>query len=816
MQQQFKLTLPKQRIHSSKKTDTWKHENVDAIIASASTTNKYGRTNRQDKEDNYDLVNSNYENIDFKYILDPYNSGRSEGEAPARMRGYNIIRSQISALVGEELKLPFAFSAVAVNGTIISEKRQKKSRAILDAAIEQLNKAFPKPNGTSVDTPPLINPNESESEDKIFDSYNKFRVAQGMVPEEKAPKPFDLEGQEQPVQEEDVQNPDFEALSAVIQEQMSTKYAHPSEIACNRLIEYMSREEKLKYKFSVALNDAIIGAEEIIKITVDKDKVSTRNVNLLHIDYDLDNDTPFIHKANWFREERWLSVGTILDEFGEYLSDSEIQRIEEGNISSFGTGDQLGFAYEFNSMSRINSSNDRPNYIKVDTVCWRSLRKVGELRYIDPLSGEEVLDTVEDTYVMPKELSEIGATVKWEWIWEIWEGHKCGDIYINIRPLENQLPYLPYVGIVHNKLNSKPTSIVDLIKPHQIFYLIVWYRLELELAKAKGKKFIMDVAQLPKSLGWSVDQWMYHFDNLGVAWINSQEEGRQGDPNSIAKFNQFNSIDMSLSNIVGEYMQILSKLEEQIRAITGVSPQREGDIGRSETATGAQRAIIQSTNVTRSLFYMHDMFKEEVLNYMLEAAKIAYVDTDVLEYVTDSLTSETIKLDHYLLNTSTLGVYVSNSVEDGEKLDKLDEALNVAIQQGVANLKDLAQSINTKSLSEKTSILVSNVESREQQAQQQAEAEQQAAQEALDRADALQQMADDREDAREELKFEHAKELLVLEKQLSLQDSNNKIDLDKHKISIEDKQHSEDIQVKREDIKSKVEIAKNKPNPSKN
>lgn len=69
-----------------------------------------------------------------------------------------------------------------------------------------------------------------------------------------------------------------------------------------------------------------------------------------------------------------------------------------------------------------------------------------------------------------------------------------------------------------------------------------------------------------------------------------EEEFGQGDTNTISKFNQFQAVDMSLSNIVGQYMMILAKLEEQVDNISGVSKQREGAIGASETATGAQKS----------------------------------------------------------------------------------------------------------------------------------------------------------------------------------------------------------------------------------
>ena len=175
-----------------------------------------------------------------------------------------------------------------------------------------------------------------------------------------------------------------------------------------------------------------------------------------------------------------------------------------------------------------------------------------KLSYLDPRTGKVESTTVDDSFKMTKELKDSGAVVEWYWDTEIWEGTRIGSSdYIDVHPVDNQTGNLPYIGYIYNNVNSIATSLVDMVKAHQYTYIIVWYRLEQELAKAKGKKFIMDLAMLPKSKGWTVDQWMYYFDNLGVAWINSVEEGTKGDPSSVSKFNQFQAIDMTLSQSVG-------------------------------------------------------------------------------------------------------------------------------------------------------------------------------------------------------------------------------------------------------------------------
>jgi trans-2-enoyl-CoA reductase len=61
---------------------------------------------------------------------------------------------------------------------------------------------------------------------------------------------------------------------------------------------------------------------------------------------------------------------------------------------------------------------------------------------------------------------------------------------------------------------------------------------------------------------------MYYFDTLGIAFVNSAEEGREGDPSSVSKFNQFTGIDMTLSNSIQGYFSMLSKIEEAVENIT--------------------------------------------------------------------------------------------------------------------------------------------------------------------------------------------------------------------------------------------------------
>lgn len=75
---------------------------------------------------------------------------------------------------------------------------------------------------------------------------------------------------------------------------------------------------------------------------------------------------------------------------------------------------------------------------------------------------------------------------------------------------------LPYTGAVYSNTNSKPRSLVSIMKPLQYMYIVVWYRLEMAMARDKGKVLTVDITQIPKGLGIDVNKWMHYLSKRGV------------------------------------------------------------------------------------------------------------------------------------------------------------------------------------------------------------------------------------------------------------------------------------------------------------
>jgi hypothetical protein len=773
--------LPPQKVSSKvKDTQEWRESNIDAIIGMSQARGDNGRSPRYNKQVNYDLVNSRFKESDFEHVLNPYGITDAKYlQYASKMQNYNILRPKIETLKGEEMKLGMTFRAVATNGEAVLQKNKERQSAVTAAIMQR---AMAMASGD-------INPETGQPN---------------------APDP------------------------AAIGASFRTEYASPTEIASNQLLKFLVKNDLLQMKFSKGWEHALITAEEIYYVGINDGHPSVRVCNPLNVSFDREVENPFIHKSDWAMEERWMPAGSVMDLYGDYMSDELVQMIDNGELggtSVMSNGMSRDFAYDFNGGMRIDQGMiQNTSHIYVAHCTWKSFKKEGKLTAINERTGTMESVIVDDKFVLTPEMARAGAQLQWYWTTEIWEGTRIGHkSYINIHPLDNQTKNLPYVGYIYNNVNSIATSLVDMVKPHQYTYIIIWWRLEQEIAKAKGKKFVMDIAQLPKSQGWTMDQWMYYFDNLGVAWINSKEEGRQGDDQSVAKFNQFAAIDMSLSNVVSQYMQILAKLEEQVDSITGVSKQREGAIGASETATGAQRAIIQSTNNTKPLFFYHDLVRQTVLQELLEKCKVAYADGTQIEYAVDEKTVETIKIDRGMLNGTDLGVFVSDSYEDAENLQKLEQYLQVALQQDKANLSDVIAILGTKSLSLIMDTIVGGERDKAARDQQSAQAAQEA-QAALQR-ELLADKQYDRDATRESdlLKSETAIEVALINADAKSEDPGVQSQLAERKLALEERKqaHSESkslveanlkgaqLEETKRSNKAKEVITKNKSNASK-
>ena len=717
-------SFPAQKLPMSKKTQAWKEACVDYVVgAGDSGFGGNGRSRSDEMQTYYDLYNSIYNEKDLKYVTNPF---KQDDGFPAMAQDYNIIKPYVDQLLGEETKIPFNFHPQRTSDIAASELQEKAKEMLMD--------------------------------------YIQATIASKLSPEQAA-------RYEQALATGEIQTP--EAIAKYLQKD----YKDIAETEAYHALQFLKRKLNLTHEFYKGWKDALIGGEEIYYVGVINGDPYVERVNPMYFDYEHSLDLEFIDDAAWCRRKMIMSATEIYDRFYDKMSERQLNELLELIDQRPGAGNnpeirKTSIDYESIKLHKINSFTDNPfdiDHITVYHCCWKSFKKIGFVTLLNPETGEAEEFQVDEDY----KVTGTEQSVEWDWIIEVWEGYRIGDdMYIGIQPIEYQhisadnpnSQKLPYTGVVYNNTNSKPRSLVSMMKPLQYMYIVVWYRLELALSRDKGKVAVMDITQIPKSMNIDVNKWMHYLSALGVAFINPYDEGwdipgREGGKPS--QFNQLSSWDLTMSNVIAEYIQLMQKIEDMVAKLTGITPQRQGQIAASELVSNANTAVNMSYHITEPWFWNHNQVKRRVLTMLLNTSKAAWKDSKrYLNYILDDATRAFVQLsDNFFYED--MDIFVDDSTKNQQYIDQLKQLLQPAMQNG-ASLLDIAEIITLDNMSMIKNRLEEIEQKRMEQMQQQQQAEQQA----------QQQMAEQQNQLKEE-------ELMLKEAELDLE--KYKVDQDKYK-----------------------------------
>lgn len=692
-------SFPAQKLPMSKKTQAWKEACVDYVVgAGDSGFGGNGRSRSDEMQTYYDLYNSIYNEKDLKYVTNPF---KQDDGFPAMAQDYNIIKPYVDQLLGEETKRPFNFHPQRTSDIAASELQEKAKEMLMD--------------------------------------YIQATIASKLSPEQAA-------RYEQALATGEIQTP--EAIAKYLQKD----YKDIAETEAYHALQFLKRKLNLTHEFYKGWKDALIGGEEIYYIGVINGDPYVERVNPMYFDYEHSLDLEFIDDAAWCRRKMIMSATEIYDRFYDKMSERQLNELLELIDQRPGAGNnpeirKTSIDYESIKLHKINSFTDNPfdiDHIVVYHCCWKSFKKIGFVTLLNPETGEVEEFQVDEDY----KVTGTEQSVEWDWIIEVWEGYRIGDdMYIGIQPIEYQhisadnpnSQKLPYTGVVYNNTNSKPRSLVSMMKPLQYMYIVVWYRLELALSRDKGKVAVMDITQIPKSMNIDVNKWMHYLSALGVAFINPYDEGwdipgREGGKPS--QFNQLSSWDLTMSNVIAEYIQLMQKIEDMVAKLTGITPQRQGQIAPSELVGNTNTAVSMSYHITEPWFWNHNQVKRRVLTMLLNTSKAAWKDSKrYLNYILDDATRAFVQLsDNFFYED--MDIFVDDSTKNQQYIDQLKQLLQPAMQNG-ASLLDIAEIITLDNMSMIKNRLEEIEQKRMEQMQQQQQAEQQAQQQIAEQQNQL-------------------------------------------------------------------------------
>lgn len=484
----YNSAFPRQKLPLSKKGKKWQEDCVNYIIGEGNVTSGGNSTSYYGElQTYYNLYNSIFDEKDFKSITNPF---KVEDGFPATPHDFNIIRPKVDLLIGEETKRPLNFRVIRTSQEATSEMQEKEKQMILQ--------------------------------------YIEAAITARMSPEEAQ------QFQEQ-LQSGEIMPPEQ------IAKYMDKDYKDIVENTAYHSLTYLREKLDLDNEFIKGWKDGLISGREIYYVGVLNAEPYAERVNPICFSYDKSPDLEFIEDGSWCCRKMRMPITEVYDRYYDKLEEKDLDKLEEmiGSTPGRNLGDRspVDMGIQLRIYDNPIFEGSGKSLVNVWHCCWKSFKKIFYVTTTDE-AGQPQINIVDETY------QPVGneVSVEPDWIIEVWEGYRAGsDLYFGIQPIEYQhvsidnpnSQKLPYCGAIYSNTNSKPRSLVSILKPLQYMYIVLWYRLELAIARDKGKVVNMDITQIPKSMNISPAKWMHYLSSVGVNFINPYEEGWCFDPETL-------------------------------------------------------------------------------------------------------------------------------------------------------------------------------------------------------------------------------------------------------------------------------------------
>ena len=425
-----------------------------------------------------------------------------------------------------------------------------------------------------------------------------------------------------------INDPFIEKELQRIKEDVESSYESQYEKAAQNIIEYIktNRELDFRNKLKDLLIDLLVGGccYYRTKPSAGGDNLRFDTLNSLDTFIERNPESHFLNKSRRAVIRRWLSKDEILEEYGEDLTDPSIKKIDD----YFSGDERYDITFDYVTVPSA-----------MTTVLDDGTRQKGPSPGI--LGGLEVhpLYPFDDYNNYRNFHRRVIPVYECQWLEfdrkknrsVLHEGIKIGtDVYItNGEPdyyvrskSDPRSCTLNINGIFFNDKNGQPFSLIQATMDLQDRLDLLVYCRDNLIASSGTIGDWIDIASIPSVLGVELPErltkWLAYKKN-GVAIYDSSQEGAQLINTT------FNGFDDTVKAQSIQAIQLaIDAIENQAAAISGVFPQKLGQIQEREAASNVKVGIHQSSLITKQYFYQMDLLQREVLYDLLNVGKVAF------------------------------------------------------------------------------------------------------------------------------------------------------------------------------------------------
>lgn len=379
------------------------------------------------------------------------------------------------------------------------------------------------------------------------------------------------------------------------------------------------------------LTDVIASGRTWTKSEIIRGLPRARRVHPLNMIFDTSSKKDDLSDSTFFGEIEYLSLASAAERFN--LSSEELEKVYNAHQEHQGTNpaneavsSAAPYAYSFNTIGgnrllwfKTIGSELR---VLVARAVWRDFEVINYKDETNPKYGTEHFQKIPDTET-PKSGKSVSRKI------EIWRqctivgGHiirewgECPNQVRNLSDLGTTEP--PYQSWIPDYSSGRGVSKVERLASIQLYKDILMYNLQNAVIQAGAKGITYDLAMKPDNM--TIEEVMKYLKVFGISFFNSKDFQMYGG-NSSSPFKEY---DLSITDSIVRYIEIMKYLDSEMDSISGVSGERQGMLqGASQGLGVTQTALAQQNLVTAPLFKGFERFCSRVQMHQAKLVKIAW------------------------------------------------------------------------------------------------------------------------------------------------------------------------------------------------
>ena len=477
-----------------------------------------------------------------------------------------------------------------------------------------------------------------------------------------------------------------------LDEYIDLTFKDKSELIMESALKWIAKRNGWDEERTLLFKDVLIVNRCFVRNEIVKGVPRSRRIPPRQMIVDPSCKTDTLEDATYFGELEYLSIAQAAERYN--LSDDEIKEV-------------------YNSYNQWASANSMPAASSVDNYAFRTISD-GRLKWFKEIDGQLrvlVIRATWDDYKVLQHKHEINERYSTEHLQEItdkvrnrdvsklitnkievWRqctiiGGKIirewGEIVNQARDLSTlETTEPPYKGWIPNFANGRGVSKVERMASIQLMKDIAMYNMSVAMTRAGAKGMTYDLSQVPAN--WTPEQVMKYMRVFGVMFINSKEAQFQ-----VGQSSPFKEFDMTLSQSISQYLEIMRFYDNEMDKISGVSPERQGILpGSSTSPTAQQSALVQSNLITAPYYNGFMRFNERVLNHQAKLIKIVFPHSPELFAPVIGTSGIHFLQEHIDLDLDEFGTFVEAKPPIFTDRRYLENAMNLVLQQDPGFISD--------------------------------------------------------------------------------------------------------------------------------